>query len=351
MPATKVLVVDDSITMRALFTSALEKSRDLVVVGAAADAMEAADMIRSLKPDVLTLDVEMPGKTGIEFLEELMRDKPIPVVMLSTLTQKGADVSLRAIELGAVDCFPKPTRATPDEFDKISDKLCKLVLTAAKTNVRAKLAASAKAQSKLAAAQGYQWDGTIVGVAAGMGGFEALGRMLAVYPENCPPTILVNPMEEGLAVPFAAKLNAAIAPTVKIANADGLPLEPGTVYLAADMHRHVALDRWPGGMLRLVERDPVSGCRPSADLLFVTLAKTAAAKAHGVILSAGGTDGAGGLQRLREAGARTYCQDAATALIHEVAANALARNAVEQQLPPDEIGLAILASAQKQAAA
>ena len=116
MTAKKVLIVDDSMTMRALFTNALERSKDLVVVGAANGADEARDMIAELRPDVLTLDVEMPGMTGIEFLEELMTSRPVPVVMLSTLTQKGADVSLRAIELGAVHCFPKPARATPDEF-------------------------------------------------------------------------------------------------------------------------------------------------------------------------------------------------------------------------------------------
>lgn len=155
MAVTKVLVVDDSITMRALFSNALERSKDIVVVGAADGADEARAMIAELRPDVLTLDVEMPGMNGIDFLAELMETRPIPVVMLSTLTQKGADISLRAIELGAVDCFPKPQRATPDEFEKISAKLCKTVITAAKTNLAARKLPTTMAP--VAAPGDYEW--------------------------------------------------------------------------------------------------------------------------------------------------------------------------------------------------
>ncbi|WP_066549455.1 MULTISPECIES: chemotaxis protein CheB [unclassified Sphingomonas] len=312
MTAKKVLIVDDSMTMRALFTNALERSKDLVVVGAANGADEARDMIAELRPDVLTLDVEMPGMTGIEFLEELMTSRPVPVVMLSTLTQKGADVSLRAIELGAVDCFPKPARATPDEFEKIVGKLCKTVLTAASTNLAARRAQKA---ARPAAGPGtYHWDGSLVAIVGGMGGIEAASEMLAGFPANCPPTILMLAIDEGFGVPFAAKLSRSIAPKVKLA-ADHEPLEQGTVYIAVDPTRHVVIDRWPGGTMRLVDREPVNGCRPSADLLLGSIAKTAAGKCQAVILSGGGSDGRAGMAAVHGSGARCFGQSVETALV------------------------------------
>lgn len=339
MAATKVLVVDDSITMRALFTNALERNRDLVVVGAANGADEARDMIAELRPDVLTLDVEMPGKNGLQFLEELMGSRPMPVVMLSTLTQKGADVSLRAIELGAVDCFPKPQKATPDEFEKISSKLCKTVLTAAKTNLAARKAGGGTAAPALA--QRYIPDGRIVAIAGGMGGMEAAQEMLAGYPANCPPTILLLAVDEGLAVPFASRLAQGIAPKVKLAG-DGVPLEEGTVYVAADPARHVVVDRWPGGVIRLVDREPVNGCRPSADVLFAGLARTAAAKACGVVLSGGGVDGAAGLGAISAAGGATAAQAVDTALVAEAIVAAQAKG-VATLLPASGLATAVLA--------
>ena len=331
--AIKVLVVDDSITMRALFTNALETHKDLVVVGAADGADEAREMIERLHPNVITLDVEMPGKNGIEFLTELMETRPIPVVMLSTLTQKGADISLQAIEIGAVDCFPKPQKATPDEFHRIAGALCKTVLTAAKTNLAARKAAKPAGAPD---AVGYADDGRLVAITGGMGAMGAATALLAAYPDNCPPTLLVLNMDEGLAVPFASRLSKSIAPKVKLAT-DGETLEPGVVYVAADPNRHVVIDRWPGGSVRLIERDPVNGCRPSADLLFAALAKTAAAGARGIVLSGGGPDGAAGLAALRAAGGQTFGQSADTALVAESIVAATERG-LTSSAPPALLG-------------
>jgi len=347
MSAAKVLVVDDSITMRALFTSALERSKDLIVVGAASSAAMAFQMIRDLKPDVVTLDVEMPGKNGIEFLRELMASNPMPVVMLSTLTQKGAGVTLEAIEIGAVDCFPKPQKATPEEFENISAKLCALVATAAKTNVLNRRKAH---PVPIKVAPDYQWDGSVIVAAAGMGGVEALGQLLAGFPSNCPPTIIVMPMEEGLAAPFIAKLDATIAPAVRRAVNMTL-IEPGYVYIASDPSRHVAIDRWPEGRIRTVDREPVNGQRPSADLFFSTVTKTVGARANCVILSGGGQDGAAGMAMLRQVGAHTFCQTADTALIHEMAAAAVDRGVVQHQFAPGEIASALLSIERRQVAA
>ncbi len=330
MAATKVLVVDDSITMRALFTNALERSRDIVVVGAADGADEARAMIAELHPDVLTLDVEMPGMNGIDFLAELMETRPIPVVMLSTLTQKGADVSLRAIELGAVDCFPKPQRATPDEFEKISAKLCKTVLTAAKTNLAARKQPTALAP--VSASGDYVWRDEIVAIAGGMGGIEAATDMLAAFPANCPPTVVSLAIDEGLGVPFASRLSRTAAAKIKLA-ADSETLEQGMIYIAIDPRFHVVVDRWPGGRLRLIGRDPVNGVRPSADLLFGSVAKTGGAKAIGVVLSGDGNDGAAGIAAIKAAGGTCLVQDPATALVPSMVQAAIARGVTAMAAP------------------
>lgn len=343
----KVLVVDDSITMRALFSNALERSGDLVVVGAAADAAEAREMIPELRPDVVTLDIEMPGMNGIDFLEEIMTTKPMPVVMLSTLTQKGAEVTLRAMEIGAVDCFPKPKHVSPEEFDRVADKLCKLVATAAKSHVKKfdpKVQEEQQAAATAAAspsAPRYKWNGSIVAITASTGGGVAVTELLSSWPKDCPPTIALIQMEDGLAVPYAARLNAAIAPEVKMAE-DGMNLQPGHVYLLAHPDRHGLIDRWPSGSLRLVARDPVNGMRPSADLLLTTVAKAARDKAVGVILSGMGNDGAAGMAAVKQMGGLTLCQDKESALVFEASEAAIAKGAISAQLPIADLAQAIL---------
>lgn len=328
--------------MRALFTQALSKSDEIVVLDTAANADEAREMIASLKPDIITLDIEMPGMNGIDFLEEIMTKAPMPVIMLSTLTQKGAEISLRAMELGAVDCFPKPKQASPDEFDKISDKLCKLVVAAAKCNV--KTPSQRPAPRPVQADAGFKWNGSIVAMAASTGGVEAYIDCLSSYPANCPPTIILQQMEEGLAVSFGSKLNQAIAPEVKLAQ-DGLKLEQGHVYVAADPAAHVVVDRWPGGTIRLLPRDPVKGFRPSADLLFAALAKTAGTRGIAAMLTGMGEDGAMGLGAMKATGAMTFCQTPDTALVREVIDAVIAKDPTIRQLPLAELCAAILDSA------
>ncbi|MGE4431794.1 MAG: chemotaxis-specific protein-glutamate methyltransferase CheB [Sphingobium sp.] len=349
MAAIKVLVVDDSITMRALFSSALEQAGNLVVVGAAANADEARGMIGELRPDVVTLDIEMPGMNGIDFLEEIMTTRPMPVVMLSTLTQKGAEVTLRALELGAVDCFHKPAKATTEEFANIAGKLCKLVATAAKSKVRRydPVAAAAKAAAAEQAIarddpSTYKWNGGIVAISASTGGGPAVIELLADWPANCPPTIVLQQLEDGLAVPFASRLNKAIVPEVKLAE-DGVALKPGHVYVLSHPDRHGLVDRWPGGAIRLIARDPVNGVRPSADLLLTTIAKAARDRAVGVILSGAGMDGAAGMVAIKQMGGLTLCQDKDSAMLFETSAAAIAKGAVEAQLSLPDLAERILA--------
>jgi len=332
--AARVLIVDDSITMRALFTSALEKDKNIEVLGAARDVIEAREMIAELRPNVLTLDVEMPGMNGIDFLAELMAERPIPVVMLSTLTQKGADISLRAIELGAVDCFPKPQKATAEEFAKISGKLCKTVLTAARTNLEAR--AKAKDAVDLSASFNYRWNGQVIAIAGGMGSIDPATVAVTSLPTNCPPTIVSLAIDEALSASLPANLNKDCRTQHKLAE-DGALLEPGIIHVAVDPRYHVVIDSWPNGRIRLVERDPVNGARPSADLLMASLAKTVGAKGVGLLLSGGGEDGAAGMGALRAAEGTCLLQSPDTALIPEMIGAAIAKG-IMNFVPPAEFG-------------
>lgn len=339
MSVAKVLVVDDSITMRALFSDVLERTRGIEVVGAARDADEARDMIEDLQPNVVTLDVEMPGMNGLDFLAEIMASNPLPVVMLSTRTGKGAETSLRAFELGAVECFPKPQQATPDEFDKIADTLGKLVLSVASHKVTAPAAGGAAGFSGT-----FEWDGTLVALSASTGGIEAISEVLRGYPENCPPTIALLRIDSGFAAPFAAKLADMIKPAVKLA-ADGMVLEQGTVYIAADPSAHVVVDQWPNGRIRFLDKESVQGFKPSASLLYASMAK-AGGKTLGAVLTGMGNDGAQGIKALKAAGGKTFAQDRETSIVSEAPASAIATGAVDHVLPLTSLSSAIVNACQ-----
>jgi len=314
---TKVLVVDDSITMRALFSRALDAHRDLAVVGAANGADEAREMIARLRPTVITLDVEMPGKNGLEFLEELMKTTPLRVVMLSGQTQKGSDISKQALDIGAVACFPKPQRVTPGEFDQFAESLCQAVLTAAKAPFDVPSAPAEDAP--VDEWRDYMPDGRIIAIAGSMQAMDATIELLSVFPNFCPPTLVVLDMDEGVALPFAARLAEAIRPQVKMAR-HGAPLVSGTVLIAADPNRHVVIDRWPGGVVQFVESDPVNGARPSADRLFGSLAK-ARGQARAIMLQGVAHDGAAGLAVLCAAGGHAFGQSPEAApIIHSARA-------------------------------
>jgi two-component system, chemotaxis family, protein-glutamate methylesterase/glutaminase len=337
MENAKVLVVDDSITMRALFSDVLERTRGIRVVGAARDASEARELISELKPNILTLDVEMPGMNGLDFLEEIMSTQPLPVVMLSTLTKKGAESSMRAFELGAVECFPKPQHATPAEFDKIADKLGKLVLAAA----NGKISAPKKDRASTFVGD-FKWNGRLVAFNASTGGIEAIQEVLSGFPANCPPTIAVMRIEPGFAELLVTKLSASIAPKVVLAT-DGMPLAQGTVYIAADPAAHVVVDAWPNGHIRFLDKEPVQGFKPSASLLYASMAKTGASTLC-VVMTGIGDDGAAGLRAIKAAGGTTMVQDAETAMVQEAPLAAVATGAVDTVVPLSKVAEAVLNS-------
>jgi two-component system chemotaxis response regulator CheB len=327
MHDARVLVVDDSAAMRALFSDILEQSKNVIVVGAAANADDAREQIAELKPNVLTLDVEMPGMNGIEFLEEIMTTNPMPVVMLSSLTQGGTETSLKAYELGAVECFPKPLKVTPEQFNKTVGKLGKIVLAAANSNVRNR----PRSRDQRATEDNFEWNGHIVALSASMGGIDAFSTLLAAFPAQCPPTVITLQSEPALVATFISRLDQELKCSVKEAK-DGASLAPGTIHIASNPDMHLVVE--PG--------EPVDGARPSATLLFGTIAR-AGFPAVGAVLTGMGEDGAKGLKLMRDAGCKTFAQDRATATVSEAPAAAITAGAADQELPLDDLAIAVLA--------
>ena len=341
MHEARVLVVDDSAAMRALFSDILDQAKNVTVVGTARNADDAREQIAELKPNVITLDVEMPGMSGIEFLEEIMETDPRPVDMLSSLTQAGTEISLRAIELGAVDCFPKPLKATPEQFAKSVGKLGKIVLAAANSNVRDRRArGDAKSGPKSGDAP-FEWNGHIAAFSASMGGIDALTTMLAQFSANCPPTLVCLQAEPMVVDTFVRRLDAMLKCHVHQAK-DGASLVQGTIHIAADPDHHVVVEPGQPPRLRLMARDPVDGARPSANLLFGSIAR-GAIPAVGAVLTGMGSDGARGMRLLREGGAITFVQDRKTALVSEAPEAVIALDAASKEVPLAEIGAAVLA--------
>lgn len=295
MPATKVLVVDDSLTMRALISNVLSKIKNVDIVGLADGAAEAREMVAEFKPDVMTLDIEMPVTSGLEYLAELMEKNPMPVIMFSTRTLEGTDDSIEALRIGAVDCFPKPQVASQQELDGIIAKLGKRI-QAAKGTVRK----GAKTSNSDIAP--IDWNGRVVVIGGDASSTSSLFNMLSTFPENCPPTILVQHMDKVLVEGMARKLGEQVKPKVQMAE-DGMTIEQGNIYLAPAGDSHVVIDSWPEGKLRMLARDPVAGERPSISLLFASAAKAAAAQAIGVLLLSGDEDGQGGVNAMLSSGA------------------------------------------------
>ena len=340
MSAIKVLVVDDSATMRSLISAVLRRDPDITVVGQAGDPFEAREAIKRLNPDVVTLDVEMPNMNGLAFLEKIMRLRPMPVVMVSTLTHVGAEVSLAALEIGAVDCVGKPTAGMP--ADAAFADLAAKVKAAGRARVRSVAdRAPAHDEARSPAAGAFRPDGRIVAIGSSTGGVEALLAVLAAFPPNCPPTLITQHMPGTFTKSFAERLNRTCAAEVGEAY-EGAPVEVGRVWLApgGDYHLEVAGTTRP--RCRLVAGEPVNGHRPSVDVLFESVARVAGRAALGVILTGMGRDGAQGLLSMRRAGASTLGQNESTCVVYGMPKVAYEIGAVERQLPLERIGAEIV---------
>lgn len=331
MKPVEVLVVDDSSTMRQIITSLLSRDPQIRVVGQAGDAFEARQAIKSLNPDVMTLDVEMPNMNGIEFLDKVMRLRPMPVIMVSTLTAKGTETAVEALSIGAFDCVAKPTADNQNSLSDLPDKV------KAAANARDKLVQRVPAAAKPMPASNYKPADCIVAIGSSTGGVEALQAVIGQLPPNCPPVVITQHMPPNFTKSLADRLNRLAAPTIAEAT-HGAPLRPGHVYLApgGDLHMEVA----GSGSLHCALRrgNLVNGHCPSVDVLFSSVARAARGKAVGVILTGMGRDGAAGLLEIRRSGGRTLGQDEASSVVYGMPRVAFEIGSVERQLPVTAIG-------------
>lgn len=343
---TKVLVVDDSALMRGLLTELINTSPALEVVGAAPDAATAREMIKSLNPDVLTLDVQMPKMDGLEFLDRLMRLRPMPVVMVSAYTAAGSETTLRALELGAVDFIGKPRADSQQSMDAYTEELVDKILAARSAKLRRPMAPPAKAVSTpIKTAAHFRPGGSIgkiIFVGASTGGTEAIKQFLLGIPADCPPILIVQHMPESFTNSFARRLDGLCAPRV-IESQGGERVENGTVYIAPG-HSHLRIKRQGTDYVtELLQTPPVNRHRPSVDVLFDSAAEVVGRQAFGVILTGMGKDGAQGLLRMRQAGARTLGQDEASCVVYGMPREAFLIGAVEEQCALDDMAKRLLA--------
>lgn len=335
MSPVRTLIVDDSATVRHLLTAVLSRDPEIEVIGSAPEASVARQMIKDLNPDVVTLDIEMPNMNGLDFLDRIMRLRPTPVVMISTLTAKGAAITIEALELGAVDFFPKPTENLNAVLDAKAHELAEKVKAAARARLRPRQTESVRFHAHDAA---YVPAEKIVALGASTGGVDALMRVLSTFPENCCPTVVTQHMPAGFTRSFAARLNRICRPRVAEAE-DGALLKPGTVYLAPGTEAHLTVVKRGKNLACHLERsEAVSGHRPSVDVMFSSVATAMGAAAAGALLTGMGRDGALGLKAMREAGALTIGQDEATSTIYGMPRAAVEIGAVVRQLPLEAIG-------------
>ncbi|MFD2647619.1 chemotaxis response regulator protein-glutamate methylesterase [Devosia albogilva] len=331
----KVLVVDDSALIREVLSRMLSRDGDIVVVGTATDPIDAREKIKALDPDVVTLDIEMPNMNGLAFLEKLMRLRPTPVVMVSTLTKKGASETLLALELGAVDFVAKPSAEFEGGIEAFGAGLRDKIRAAAKSDVRGRAIGRADAPRmsiKTAAAP----NGALIALGASTGGVEAIRTVLAELPADCPPVVIAQHMPAGFTNRFAARLDELCALTV-VEAADRMPLVAGHAYVARGDY-HLRVERSSGQLkARLAQDDLASGHRPSVDVLFESVARTVGPLAVGAILTGMGRDGARGLKLMRDAGAYTVGQNQATALVYGMPRVAFEEGAVVEQAPLEAI--------------
>jgi two-component system chemotaxis response regulator CheB len=351
--AIKLLIVDDSALVRKLLSEMLSKDREIEIVGTATDPYAARERIKQLNPDVITLDVEMPRMDGITFLENLMRLRPMPVVMVSSLTQKGADVTLRALELGAVDFVTKPKVDVAGSLADYAEELIAKVKMAAGARVNARPSSPPKAlqtekrhsaDAVLPATSGKRVLRTtdrIIAIGASTGGTEAIREVLEALPPDAPAVVISQHIPAAFSKPFAERMNRCSAMAVCEAS-DGQYILPGHVYIApGDQHLLVERDgaRY---RCRLSNGPHVNRHRPSVDVMFRSMAQNVGPNAVGVILWGMGDDGARGLKEMLDAGAPTIAQDEPTSVVWGMPGAAVKLGGAQQVLPLHRIASEML---------
>ncbi|WP_028309997.1 protein-glutamate methylesterase/protein-glutamine glutaminase [Derxia gummosa] len=345
MAKTTVVVVDDSALIRALLTEIINGEPDLQVVGAAADPYQAREIIRNTNPNVVTLDVEMPRMDGLDFLEKIMRLRPMPVVMVSTLTERGAEVTMRALELGAVDFVAKPKLGVANGMREMGAAICEKIRIAAKSRVFRK-AAVARAPGAAAPVKGvatfsrHSTEKMIV-IGASTGGTEAIREVLETFPADCPAVVITQHMPPGFTASFAKRLDGCCR--IRVAEArQGERILPGHAYIAPG-GQHMAVGRSGANyVIELHDTEPVNRHKPSVEVLFKSVAKNVGPNAIGVMLTGMGKDGALAMLDMKRAGAFNMAQDEATCVVYGMPREAVACGAVDSILPLGQIGPAVI---------
>jgi two-component system chemotaxis response regulator CheB len=338
----RVLVVDDSALVRKAITDALADDPEIEVVGTACDAYVAREKIERLNPDVLTLDLEMPRMDGLTFLRILMEHHPLPVVVVSSLTQQGSQAAMDAVEAGAVDVLAKPDGTM--SIGALADRLAYHVKAAAAAGgrLRRPVPRVAVPATHLSVAAGLESRGLVV-IGASTGGVEALRSVLPSLPTGLPPIVVVQHISAHFSRIVAERLDAICRVRVREAG-DAEPLHPGTCVLAPGDH-HLAVEGHAGGFrTRLLRTPPIHHCRPAVDVLFRSAAEAAGPRVVGALLTGMGRDGAFGLQAIREAGGTTIAQDEATCVVYGMPRAAVELGVVDRVVPLSGIPAAIVAA-------
>lgn len=341
--ATRVLIVEDSQVMQRLLADLIGRGPDLEVVGIASDPYEARELVKSLKPDVMTLDVEMPRMDGLTFLERLMRLHPMPVVMVSSQTERDAEASLRALELGAVDVIAKPRAAGAQGLTEFAASISEKLRAAARVDVGAR--GGAKVRAEVRELEGptdrKRLEGQLIAIGASTGGTEAIREILGRLPLNTPPIVIVQHMPEMFTRMFAKRLDEQCRIEVSEAT-DGQKLQPGHAYIAPG-NWHLTVRRSGKAFeSRVDQSDPVNRHRPSVDVLFASVAASAAGGATAAILTGMGSDGATGMCKVKAAGGHTLAQDEASCVVFGMPKTAIEAGGVDRVAPLSAIAERIM---------
>ncbi len=357
MAKISVVVVDDSALVRSLLSEIINRQPDMVCVGAASDPLVAREMIRERNPDVITLDVEMPRMDGLEFLSRLMRLRPMPVVMVSTLTEQGADITLRALEMGAVDYVAKPRIGVASGLNELAHDIVDKIRVAACAKVHKHFSPPAAAVGSAAAAPSAAHapppsapstkplprlsTEKIICIGASTGGTEAIREVLVPMPPDSPAIVITQHMPPGFTTSFAARLNGLCRINVSEAR-NGERLLPGHAYIAPGGH-HLRIDRSGSNYVAVVEdTEPVNRHRPSVEVLFKSAARIVGPNALGVMLTGMGGDGAEAMREMKDAGSYNYVQDEASCVVFGMPRMAIQHGAAHEVLPLGQIAPALL---------
>jgi two-component system chemotaxis response regulator CheB len=346
----RVLVVDDSALVRQLLSELINRHDDMQCVGAASDPLVAREMIRALDPDVVTLDIEMPRMDGLDFLGRLMRLRPMPVVMVSTLTERGADVTLRALELGAVDFVAKPKLGVADGLRRLGDDIADKVRAAASATVRRRTLPPGNGETPSAgnpshgpapAPLGRVSTEKLIFVGASTGGTEATRELLSALPADAPAVLITQHMPPGFTKSYAARLDGVCRLRVQEAE-HGVRLLPGHAYIAPG-GLHLSVERSGSNYLACVQDgDPVNRHKPSVEVLFRSAARVVGRNALGVMLTGMGADGAAAMREMRDAGSWNICQDESSCVVFGMPREAIAAGAAHEVLPLLQIAPALI---------